>query len=535
MNCALLCFDEETILIDAGLQFPDGDLLGIDAIVPDISFLKEGNLHLQAILLTHGHEDHMGAVSHLINEIPVPLYGSPLTLGLVTQKLKQRKLDQTVQLHTLEPRQPIQFGPFQVEPLHLTHSFPDSLCFAITTPVGVVIWTGDFKFDQTPIDGRLSDVHKLSEYGERGVLALFSDSTNSEFAGLSPSEFSLYDPLRSLFQRAQKKILVSCFASAIHRIQMILDLAQEFGRRVIPLGRRMISNIRAALDLGYLRAPADLLLDLNDSRDRLSQELVILCSGSQGEPMSALSRLAVDEVKNIKVEEGDLVILSARVIPGNEKRISNVVNHLYRRGAQVYDSLHSKVHVSGHGFADDLKLMINLTRPRIFVPIHGEYRQLQTHAQLALNQGIPKENVFVIESGDKLQLSSSGARVTGKMNVQRRFIEEGITEGVHNVVLRDRRFLSEDGFLVVILRVERGNGELIGEPELISRGFILLEDSEELVAATRDEIAATVKEATLEEKQDEELFKQILRRRLNKFLRKRTGKRPMILPVTMEM
>ena len=223
MNCALLCFGEETILIDAGLQFPDGDLLGIDAIVPDVSFLKEGNLHLQAILLTHGHEDHMGAVSHLISEIPVPLYGSPLTLGLVTQKLKERKLDQTVSLHTLEPRQPIQFGPFQVEPLHLTHSFPDSLCFAITTPAGVVIWTGDFKFDQTPIDGRLSDVHKLSEYGERGVLALFSDSTNSEFAGLSPSEFSLYDPLRSLFQRAQEKILVSCFASAIHRIQIILD------------------------------------------------------------------------------------------------------------------------------------------------------------------------------------------------------------------------------------------------------------------------------------------------------------------------
>ena len=251
--------------------------------------------------------------------------------------------------------------------------------------------------------------------------------------------------------------------------------------------------------------------------------------------MSALSRLAVDEVKNIKVEKGDLVIVSARVIPGNEKRISNVVNHLYRRGAQVYDSLHSKVHVSGHGFADDLKLMMNLTRPRFFVPIHGEYRQLQTHAQLALNQGIPKENVFVIESGDKLQLSSSGARVTGKMNVQRRFIEEGITEGVHDVVLRDRRFLSEDGFLVVILRVESGTGELIGDPELISRGFILLEDSEELVAATRDEIAATVKEATLEEKQDEELFKQILRRRLNRFLRKQTGKRPIILPVTMEM
>ncbi len=535
MNCTMLRFGEEVILIDAGLKFPDSDLLGIDVIVPDVSFLKNGDLHLRAILLTHGHEDHAGAISHLISETPVPIYGSRLTLGLVTEKLKERGLEGAAPLNIIEPHQSLDLGPFQVEPLHLTHSFPDAFCFAITTPLGVVIWTGDFKFDQTPIDGKLSDIHRLSQYGEGGVLALFSDSTNSEFSGLSPSEFSLYEPLRSLFQKAKKKILVSCFASSISRIQIILDLAREFSRRVVPIGRSMISNIRVARTLGYLQISDDLLLDLNASRGRPPEELVILCTGSQGEPMAALSRLAIDELKNLRVEEGDSVIFSARVIPGNEKLISSVINHLYRRGAHVYDSLFSNVHVSGHGFRDDLKLMLNLTRPKFFVPIHGELRQLRTHAQLAVEQGIPKEHIFVIENGDEFQLSPSRAFVRGRMNVQRRFIDEGILEEVHDVVLRDRRFLSEDGFLVVILRVERGTGELIGEPELISRGFILMDDSDGLVAATRDEIIATVREATVEEKQDEEVFKEILRRRLKRFLRKQTGKRPMILPVTVEI
>ena len=535
MNCAVLRFGQEMILIDAGLMFPGSDLLGVDAIVPDISFLKENPDQLRAILLTHGHEDHMGAISYIINEISVPVYGSRLTLGLVAEKLKERGLYERAQLRSIEPRQRLTFGAFQVEPLLVTHSFPDAFCFAITTPAGTILWTGDFKFDQTPIDGKLSDMRRLSEYGEQGVMALFSDSTNCEFAGLVPSEFSLFEPLRNLFRKAKKKMIVACFASSIHRIQMVLNLAQEFGRKVVPVGRSMISNTRVALELGYLQAPPELLVDAGDIHRVPSQELVVLSTGSQGEPMSALSRLAVDEFKNLRVEEGDLVLLSARVIPGNEKLISNMLNHLYRRGAHVYDSHFSQVHVSGHGFRDDLKLMINLTRPRFFIPIHGEFRQLKTHALIARDQGIPQENIFLIENGERLQISAAGIRRADKMSVGRRFIDEGFLEEVHDMVLRDRRFLSEDGFLVVVLRVDRGSGDLIGEPELISRGFVVMDDADTLMAATRKEIAAIVRETPVEEKQDEELFKQLLRRRLKRFLRKQTGKRPMILPVTLEM
>jgi ribonuclease J len=535
MNCAILRVDQEMILIDAGVMFPGHDLLGVDVIVPDISFLRENRHQLKAILLTHGHEDHMGAISYVINEIPVPVYGSRLTLGLVAQKLKERGLLKTAQLYAIESRQSLDFGAFQVEPLHVTHSFPDAFCFAITTPAGTVLWTGDFKFDQTPIDGNLSDLHRLSEYGERGVLALFSDSTNSEHPGLAPSEFSVLDPLRDLFRKARKKIVVACFASSIHRIQIVLDLAREFGRKVVPVGRSMISNTRVAMELGYLRAPIDLLASVSDSHQIPPHELLVLSTGSQGEPMSALSRLAVDEFKNLKLEEEDMVILSARVIPGNEKLISNMLNHLYRRGAQVHDSLSSPVHVSGHGFRDDLKLMINLTRPRFFVPIHGEFRQLKRHALIARDQGIPEENIHIIENGEGLQISLEGASRTERMRTGRRFIDEGFLEEVHDMVLRDRRFLSEDGFLVVVLRVDRSSGELIGEPELISRGFVVMDDAESLTAATREEIVATVRETPVEEKQDEELFKQILRKRLKRFLRKQTGKRPMILPVMLEM
>lgn len=535
MNCTVLRCAQEMILIDAGLAFPGGELLGVDAIVPDTSFLKANTGQLRGILLTHGHEDHVGAISYMIGDLPVPIYGSRLTLGLVGEKLKERKLFGNVPLFPIRERETLNLGAFQVQALHVTHSFPDAFCFAINTPLGRLIWTGDFKFDQTPIDGKLSDLPRLAEYGEEGVLALFSDSTNCEVEGLAPSEFSLYEPLRNLFRKAGKKIIVSCFASSIHRVQILLDLAREFGRRVVPIGRSMISNIRVALELGYLHAPLDLLCNTGEAQQLEPNQMLVLSTGSQGEPMSALSRLAVDEFKGLSVEEGDMVILSARVIPGNEKLISNMVNHLYRRGAQVHDSLFSTVHVSGHGYRDDMKLMINLTRPKFFVPIHGEYRQLRVHAQLARDQGIPQERIRVIENGDVLKLSATSAEVASKITVGRRFIDEGFLEEVQDTVLRDRRFLSEDGFLVVILRMERGSGELIGDPEMISRGFVVMEDSEELVAATREEIVNTVRETTVEEKQDEELFKEILRKRLKRFLKKQTGKRPMILPVMLEM
>lgn len=535
MNTSALISGPDMILVDAGVMFPGGDLLGVDAIVPDITFLRENRDRLRAVFLTHGHEDHTGGLSYVISEIPVPVYGSPLVLGLISNKLKERGVYEHARLETLFPRAIVEAGRFRVEPIHVTHSIPDAFCLGIESPAGRIIWTGDFKFDQTPIDGKLSDLHRLSEYGEEGVLALFCDSTNSEFSGLSPSEFSLYDPLRVLFQKAKRKIIVSCFASSIHRIQVMLDLAAETGRKVAPIGRSMIANIRTALDLKYLKAPDDLLVNVGDLRQWAPERILILSTGSQGEPMSALTRLAVDEFKNVTVDEDDMVILSARVIPGNEKLIANMLNHFTRRGALVYDSDFADVHVSGHGYRDDLKLMINLTRPKFFIPIHGEYRQLKTNALLASDQGIRQENIRIIENGDVLEVSSEGLAVTGKIPVGRRYMDEDILDEVHEMVLRDRRFLSEDGFVVVILRMERGTGELIGDPELISRGFVVMEESDGLMAATREEIASIVRQATVEEKQDEELFKEILRKGLKRFLRKQTGKRPMILPVTFEI
>ncbi len=538
MNCTALRYEDQIILIDAGARFPGGGSgtdLGIDIIVPDISFLREHQEQLQAILLTHGHEDHAGGISYIINEIPLPIYATPLTLGLVTARLKERGLYQTAELRPLEARKPLKLGPFEIEPLHITHSFPDALCFAITTPVGRLIWTGDFKLDQTPIDGKLTDLTRLSHYGEEGVLALFSDSTNSAVPGLAPSEFTVYEMLRTLFRKAEKKIIISCFASSIHRIQIILDLAQEFDRKVVALGRSMVSNIKVAAQLKYLHFPQDLLLSRNQARNLPGNQLVILASGSQGEPMAAMSRIAVNEMKNVAVEQGDLAILSARMIPGNERVISSMTNHFYRRGAHVFDSRRSSVHVSGHGLRDDLKLMINLTRPQFFIPIHGEYRQLKIHASLAHDQGIPLERIHLIENGDVLQLSHNSVRISDKINVGRRFIDEGILKEVHEVVLRDRRYLSEDGFVVVILRVDHSSGELIGVPELISRGFVLMDTSEELMELTRSEIIKLAEETPMEEMQDEEIFKEIVRKNLKRFFRKKTGKRPMILPVTIEI
>ncbi len=537
MNSAALRSGQDMILIDAGMTFPKGlgSDLGVDIIVPDITFLKDNREQLRALVLTHGHEDHIGSVSYIINEIPVPVYGTRLTLGLVAERLKERQVYEGVDLRIITARQRLEIGPFQIEPLHVTHSFPDSFCLAITTPVGHLIWTGDFKFDQTPIDRKLSDMPRLAEYGDKGVLALFSDSTNSQVSGLSPSEFSVYDLLRSLFHRASGKIIVSCFASSLHRIQIILDLARELDRKVLPIGRSMISNIRIAGELGHLQVPADLLINAGDVRNVPPEKLLIVATGSQGEPMSALSRLAVNEVKGVEVTEGDMVILSTRIIPGNEKLIANLVNHFYRRGARVYDSHSAPVHVSGHGHADDLKLMINLTRPRFFIPIHGDYQQLKVHSWIARDQGIPSENVCIIENGDIFRLTRDCAEVSGKATVGRRFIDEGILEEVQEVVLRDRRYLSEDGFIVVVLKIDRFSGNLIGSPELISRGFVLMESSEELFEATRAQIEAVVRDTPIEEKRDEALFQEILRKELKRFLRKQTGKRPMILPVMLEI
>lgn len=538
MNCAALRFGDDMILIDAGMAFPrrdQGTELGVNVIVPDIAFFKENKDRILGIFLTHGHEDHIGSVPYIIDQTPLPVYGSSLTLALVKGKLEERSLPAKPALHELRAREKVQAGPFEIEPLHVTHSFPDSFAFAIRTPVGVIVWSGDFKFDQAPVDQKLSDIHRLAAYGEEGVLALFSDSTNSTVPGLAPSERSVYEPLRNLFRKAQSKIIATTFSSSISRIQILLDLALEFDRFVLPVGRSIVNNFRIASERGYLKTPADRVINVGDVKNHSPERILILATGSQGEPMAALSRLSIDQFRNLRIEEGDMVIHSARIIPGNEKAISNMVNHIYRRGARVYDANHSAVHASGHGFADDLKLMINLIRPRFFIPIHGEYRNLKTHCWLAEAQGFSEDRVLLVENGDVLHLRPEKAEITDKVSLGRRFIDEGVLEEVHELVLRERRFLSEDGFLVVMLRMDRSTGDLIGEPELVSRGFVLMEESENLIDALKEEVVQIVQSTAIEIKQDQDVLGDVLRKGLQKIIRRKTGKRPIIIPVTIEI
>ena len=538
MNCAALRAGDDLILVDAGMMLPDRGAvtsLGVDLMVPDISFLLENRRQLRAIVLTHGHEDHTGGVSYIIDQLQVPVYGNRLTLGLVSSRLRERGLDKEADLRLLEPDRPVDLGAFQVEPLRMTHSFPESYCFAIRTPVGRIVWTGDFKFDQTPIDGRRSNLARLAELGQEGVLALFSDSTNGDVPGLSPSESSVYEPLQKLFRQAEGKIVLATFASSMHRIQIVLDLARDAGRKVVPMGRSMVSNIRLASQLGYLRTDPEVLR----SRDNLaripSDRLIVLASGSQGEPMSAMSRLAVDGVSKVRIESGDLVLLSSRIIPGNQKAIGQMINHFYRRGARVLDSRHQPIHASGHGYREDLKLMIDLTRPRYFIPIHGEFRQLAAHARLARRQGIPPDQVHLLETGEVLGLSPDKAEIMGQVPSGRRYIDGGIRRQVDQELLRDRRFLAMDGVLVVGLRIDRKSWELIGEPELISRGFVRPEDSQELMREIRARIHRLVSETGANGKRDEGLLEEMLQTGLKRFLRKRTRKRPLIVPVMLTL
>lgn len=537
MNCSVLRYEDQMILVDAGVSFPSGNLsgLGIDLIIPEIEFLLEHRDQLQAVLLTHGHEDHAGAVAFIADDLGVPIYGSRLTLGLVKNRLQEHKLEGKVELRVLEARQHLEVGPFRVEPLSVTHSFPDSFALAIETPVGTVIWSGDFKFDPTPVDGRISDLARLAHYGEEGVLALFSDSTNSDVPGLSPSESSVVKPLKTAMVDAPRKLVVSCFASSIHRIQVLMDLARVQRRKICLAGRSMITNVKVASQLGHLKVPSELMISAQEVEDLPPEEVLVLATGSQGEPMAALSRLAVNEFRGISIEEDDVIILSTRIIPGNERLISNLVNHFYRRGARVVDPRQAAIHASGHGFRADLKLMMNLTRPRFFIPIHGEYRQLENHADLARQQGLGEDRIAVIETGDVLRLCQDSMEVTGTVPVGRRFIDEGHREEVDELVIRDRRFLSEDGFVVVVLRVDRFNGSLLGEPELVSRGFVMLQSSPELLESARAQVLNIVDETPLEERVDEDLFKEILRKRFQRFLRRKTGKRPVVIPLMLEI
>ena len=526
---------DDIIIADCGLMFPEPYMLGIDYVIPDITWLRERSESVRAVCLTHGHEDHIGALPFVLKELNVPVYGTALTLGFVNEKLKEYKLDGVVELVTVKPRDTVELGCFRVEFLRVAHSVVDGCALAITTPEGVVIHTGDFKIDQTPVDGELTDLARLSSYGDRGVLALFSDSTNVEREGYTISEKYVGEAFADIFPKCRRRIIVAAFSSNIHRVQQVADVAIACGRKILLNGRSMIANVRIARQLGYLNIPDDMLLDLRELAYLPPEQVCMVTTGSQGEPMSSLTRIALDDHKQIKLERGDTVILSSRFIPGNERTISELINHLYRRGAEVYHEKVSEVHVSGHASQEELKLMMNIVRPRFFMPIHGEYRHLVKHIQLAQKVGIPEERCILAVNGDVVAFYADTAAIIENVESGRVFVDGKGVGDVGNVVLKDRKHLSEDGMVVVIIGINQSSGELIHGPDIVSRGFVFEDESQEYLETARCIVVDALDELNDEMRRDSEEVNTVVRQVLRRFFKKTIERRPVILPVVMEM
>ena len=539
MNMTAIRYADDIIVIDSGMMFPEAELLGVDLVMPDMSFLKENQQFVRALILTHGHEDHIGAVPYFLSEIGVPVYGTDFTLALVDRRLEEYDLEEDPRFIHIKPKQILEIGPFKIEFIRVTHSIVSSVALAITTPLGVVIHTGDFKVDPTPTDNELFDLHTLADYGKRGVLLLLSDSTNADRPGYTESERAVRPRMEEIFNRAERRVLVSCFSSSIHRIQLVLDLAQEFSRRVAVIGRSMVAVTEIAHSLGLLDIPDGILLRPQDAMDLPPDKVAILISGTQGEPMSALARVAVDNHKHISVEKGDTVVLSARIIPGNEKAIFRMIDHMARRGADVlYGSMNPPLHVSGHASVEEQKLVLNLVRPRYFMPIHGEFRQLTKHARLAEHLRFAGlEETFIMESGDVLEIDHHGARKASRVPVGRVCIDSGSVDAVvQEVVIRDRRHLSEDGIVLPIIAINKHTGRSETLPEIVSRGFVSFEeDGSVLLQEARQVVARTLETSTQEERTDWGVMKEKIRADLKRFLNKQTARRPLITPVILEV
>jgi ribonuclease J len=533
---ALRCGDD-IIVIDAGMMFPEAELLGVDIVTPDLTFLRENREHVRALLLTHGHEDHIGAVAFFLADFNVPVYATAFTLSLVERRLEEYAVDEDLELRPVKPKEIIEVGPFKVEFVHVTHSIVSCVALAITTPLGVVIHTGDFKVDPTPTDNELFDLHTLADYGKRGVLLLLSDSTNADRPGYSDSERAVRPRLEDVFNRAESRLFVSCFSSSIHRLQQIIDLSEEFGRKVALVGRSMIAVTEIAHNHGFLHIPDGILIRPQDIMSSKASKVTVLISGTQGEPMSALSRAAVDNHKHVSINPGDMVVLSSRIIPGNEKTIFRMIDHLSKRGADVmYGSMNPPLHVSGHGSSEELRLVLNLVRPRYFVPIHGEYRQLAKHARLADHlRNVGLHETFVLETGDILELDSNGARKNGRVTVGRICIDSGaVGEVVGEMVVRDRRLISEDGIVLPIIAINKHTGRLEGRPELVSRGFGLESDAE-FMRTAREVVEKTLEGSSEEEKMDAGVVKEKIRQDLKRYIHRQAERRPMIMPVILEI
>jgi ribonuclease J len=534
LNMMALEYGDDLIVVDAGLMFPEEEMLGIDFVIPDFSYLRENREKIRGILITHGHEDHVGALPFLLREIEVPIYGTPLTVGLIKEKLREHHLEH-VPMHAVRPRDRIGLGAFEVEFVRVTHSIVDGVALGIMTPLGRVVHTGDFKVDPTPVDGELLDFRRFAEFGEEGTLLLLSDSTNAEKGGFTFSEKEVRRAFEDIFATAKGRIIISTFASNIHRIQQAVDVAVMFGRKVILCGKSIVQNAQIALDLGYLKIPRETWLRLDDLKRLADHEVVIITTGSQGEPMSVLSRIATGEHKQIQIKEGDTVVLSAKMIPGNERSIGRIINHLFKRGASVIYEKVSEIHVSGHASKEELKLMLNLVRPKYFVPVHGEYRHLAMHARLGFKQGIPRENIFILENGEVLDFHPDGAHRAGKVDAGRVFIDGKGIGDVEEMVLRDRMRLAHDGVVIVLLGVEKLTGSIVSGPDVVSRGFIFEDASSELISEVKEFIAASIGELDREVITDSSLLQAKIRSSLKKYLRNKMERRPLIMPIIMEV
>ncbi len=535
LNMMVLEWGDEILVVDCGLMFPEDHMLGIDIVIPDITYLREKAEKITAIILTHGHEDHIGALPFVLKEIQAPIYGTRLTLELVKEKCREHGIADLISTEVVEARETKRLGHFQIEFIHVCHSIPDGVGLAIHTPQGVIIHSGDFKYDPMPVDERSLDFPKFAEYGEEGVLALLSDSTNVEREGFSISERDIGNLLGDLFLKSPGRVIVALFATNIHRIQGVLNISHRLGRKVFISGRSLLSSTRVAQESGYLTVPNGLIIDSREVANLPSHQITMLTTGSQGEPLSALTRLAMGDHKQLQIEKGDTVILSSRFIPGHEKAIAEVINHLYRRGAEVIYEKVADVHVSGHANQEELKLMLNITRPKYFIPIHGEYRHLVRHTQLAREMGIPEENLLLAENGDIIQFVRGEGRIQGKVDSGRVLVDGKGVGDVGAMILRDRRHLAEGGMVIAIAIINSQTGELMGGPDIFSRGFIFEEEQPELLEQARAMVREALTSIDPEIATDWMETKNQVQRTLRKFFSKTMARRPLIVPVIIEV
>ncbi|KEO84176.1 ribonuclease J [Tumebacillus flagellatus] len=534
-NMTAYVFGNDIIVVDTGLKFPEEEMLGIDIVIPDITYLIENKNKIRGVFLTHGHEDHIGGLPYFLKHINVPVYATRLTLGLVEGKLREHNLLDVTKLITISPRVGIKAGVFTVTPFLNNHSIPDTVGFAIDTPEGIIVHTGDFKFDFTPVDGQHADMYMLAALGEKGVLAMLSDSTNAERPGFTMSERVVGQTIDDAFRQADRRIILATFASNLHRIQQVFESAEKFGRKVAVVGRSMVNNINVAIELGYLNVAKGTLIDADDINKLPADKVVILSTGSQGEAMSALTRMARATHRKVEIMPGDTVIIASSPIPGNEKYVSRTIDQLFRIGAKVIYQSVSGVHVSGHASQEELKLMLSLVRPKYFIPVHGEYRMLKKHIELAVGTGVDPDNCFIVDIGDQIELQNGKARIGAKVPSGTVLIDGLGVGDVGNIVLRDRKLLSQDGILVVVVTLSKTDGTILSGPDIISRGFVYVRESEQLLEEANKIVTNTLQRMVSENVSEWSSLKTGVRDALSRFLYEQTRRRPMILPIIMEV